>query len=325
MSDILSSDAFSNLSGMESAVSALSKAISKLTTQYSKDQVHAISRSISSMSESSKLIFQELESVTRSYKEAVTCFQFDDGKQMLSSIKTALTAINSSAVQTSLEQIQFAIQNQSIYSESVISNLSKALEAYQNPSLLAQMEHVLDNLPAFDSAIFDLAKSFDIENVHFSEDGSVFYENERCEPECLATEVSVQMEEAKPEKLSLREKAENLKKRLWLLLLIVNMIFFLPQIPETLNFYNNAVSEISTIIQQTNRICYTIRDRSYLRETADARGKIVTLIPYDSTLEIVDDIPRWYQVKYNDEDGHEYSGWISKISVEKENVYALHD
>ena len=91
----------------------------------------------------------------------------------------------------------------------------------------------------------------------------------------------------------------------------------MPQIPETLDFYNHAVSEITAMIQQTNQICYTIRDRSYLRETANAEGKIIISIPYDSALEIIDDIPRWYQVKYNDDDGNEYSGWISKISVEK--------
>lgn len=54
-----------------------------------------------------------------------------------------------------------------------------------------------------------------------------------------------------------------------------------------------------------------------MRETANAKGKIIVSIPYDSALEIIDDIPRWYQVKYIDDVGNEYSGWISKICVEK--------
>lgn len=33
--------------------------------------------------------------------------------------------------------------------------------------------------------------------------------------------------------------------------------------------------------------------------------------------EIIDDIPRWYRVKYDAGGGEEYLGWISKISVEK--------
>ena len=54
-----------------------------------------------------------------------------------------------------------------------------------------------------------------------------------------------------------------------------------------------------------------------MREEADSSSRIIIHIPYDSTLEIIDDIPRWYRVKYGAVDGEEYLGWISKISVEK--------
>ena len=101
------------------------------------------------------------------------------------------------------------------------------------------------------------------------------------------------------------------------MILIVKLLLFLPQTPEIVDYYSNAVSEIQAVIGQAERICYTIRDISYLREEADSSSRIIIHIPYDSTLEIIDDIPRWYQVKYAAVDGEEYLGWISKISVEK--------
>lgn len=308
------SDSFSKLSGIEKALSSAAETLSRFTAQYHFDEIEKMSRTWDSIAKST---FRQFEQINHSLDTKALFSQIDQYERMLPQLDNALKALNTPAFQIAAEQIQAISQKWTFPSEDVLSRLTKTLEAYQTPSILAQMEHVLDSIPSFDPAIFDLAKSFDVDDVQFSDDGSISFDGENYKPEDIVAELSTQTDNAKVGKIPLREKAENLKKRLWLLLLIVNLIFSIPQIPETLDFYNNVVSEITTIIRQTEQICYTIRDRSYLRETANAKGKIIVSIPYDSALEIIDDIPRWYQVKYNDDDGNEYSGWISKISVEK--------
>ena len=56
-----------------------------------------------------------------------------------------------------------------------------------------------------------------------------------------------------------------------------------------------------------------------MREEASSTAARILYLPYDTPLEIIADIPRWYQVKYTKEDGTEIIGWISKISVETED------
>lgn len=64
-------------------------------------------------------------------------------------------------------------------------------------------------------------------------------------------------------------------------------------------------------------MCYTIKEKSYIRAEANAKSGILATLVYDTKLEILEDIPRWYKVKYIDETGTETEGWISKISVEE--------
>ena len=73
-----------------------------------------------------------------------------------------------------------------------------------------------------------------------------------------------------------------------------------------------------TIYILAPRICFTIKERSILREEASSTAARIRYLPYDTPLEIISDIPRWYQVTYTDENGAEITGWISKISVELE-------
>ena len=93
---------------------------------------------------------------------------------------------------------------------------------------------------------------------------------------------------------------------------------FLPQLPETVDYYRNVVSQIEQVVLQKSQICFTIKEKAFLREEPNSKAKRVVTLPYDTPLEIIETIPRWYQVKYIDENGVEIIGWISKISVETE-------
>ncbi len=258
-----------------------------------------------------------MDRISRIFTPAAITAQIEQYERMRPQIEAVVRLQSSSAFKTAYEQLEAINQNIACFSEEVLLKSSKMLEAYENAALVAQMENVLNNIPTLDQAVFELAEEFDIADVDFSDDGDIFCGGELYKSEDLAAEVAAQIDSAKNEKVSVREKTEDLKKRFWLLILILKLLFFLPQTPEIVDYYSNAVSEIQAVIWQAERICYTIRDISYLREEADSSSRIIIHIPYDSTLEIIDDIPRWYRVKYAAVDGEEYLGWISKISVEK--------
>lgn len=258
-----------------------------------------------------------MDRISRNFTPAAITAQIEQYEIMRQQLEAAVRLQSSPAFELAYRHIEAVNQSMVFDSVEALLKTSKMLEAYENTALVAQMENVLNNIPTLDQAIFDLAAEFDIDSVDFSDDGDIICGGERYKAEELASEVTAQIESVKDEKVSAREKAEDLKNRFWLLLLIVRLLLFLPQTPQMVDYYSNAVSEIQAVIGQAERICYTIRDISYLREEADSSSRIIIHIPYDSKLEIVDDIPRWYQVKYAAGDGEEYLGWISKISVEK--------
>lgn len=258
-----------------------------------------------------------IDRITRNFTPEAITAQIEQCESIRQQLDAVMRLQSSPAFESAYRHIEAVNQSMTFDSVEALLKTSKMLEAYENTALVAQMENVINNIPSLDPAVFDLAAEFDIGSVDFSDDGDIICGGERYKAEELASEVTAQIESVKDEKVSAREKAEDLKNRFWLLLLIVRLLLFLPQTPEIADYYSNAVSEIQAMIGQSEQICYTIREISYLREEAASGSRIIIHIPYDSELEIVDDIPRWYRVKYAAGDGEEYFGWISKISVEK--------
>ena len=215
-----------------------------------------------------------------------------------------------------LSKIEQAISITPSGAFSAMDQMTKALRMYQTPDIIQHINSVLSNLPSFDSAILETAKSLDLSDIEIHDDGAIIYDGVRYDSERIATVLDTQIEVAK--KPTVREQFEALKQRLWLLLLILNIIMFLPQVPETVEFYCDAVAQIQDILEEKSRICFTIKERSILREEASSTAARIRYLPYDTPLEIISDIPRWYQVTYTDENGAEITGWISKISVELE-------
>ena len=215
-----------------------------------------------------------------------------------------------------LRKIEQAISITPSGAFSAMDQMTKALRMYQTPDIIQHINSVLSNLPSFDSAILETAKSLDLSDIEIHDDGAITYDGVRYDSERIATVLDTQIEVAK--KPTVREQFEALKQRLWLLLLILNIIMFLPQVPETVEFYCDAVAQMQDILEEKSRICFTIKERSILREEASSTAARIRYLPYDTPLEIISDIPRWYQVTYTDENGAEITGWISKISVELE-------
>ena len=199
---------------------------------------------------------------------------------------------------------------------SAADQLSKILKLYQTPGIASHMDSALSHLASFDTSILEAARLFDFSGIEVHDDGVITYDGVEYGSEEIAAVLDTQIDIAK--KTTLREKFESFQQRIWLLLLVLNIIMFLPQVPETVEFYCDTVAQIQELCVERSRICFTIKERSVLREEASSTAARILYLPYDTPLEIVADIPRWYQVKYTDEEGTEIIGWISKISVEKE-------
>lgn len=209
-----------------------------------------------------------------------------------------------------LRKIEQAISITPSGAFSAMDQMTKALRMYQTPDIIQHINSVLSNLPSFDSAILETAKSLDLSDIEIHDDGAIIYDGVRYDSERIATVLDTQIEVAK--KPTVREQFEALKQRLWLLLLILNIIMFLPQVPETVEFYCDAVAQMQDILEEKSRICFTIKERSILREEASSTAARIRYLPYDTPLEIISDIPRWYQVTYTDENGAEITGGYPK-------------
>ena len=238
------------------------------------------------------------------------------GESLSAGYMAATKFAATSTVLDGLRKIEQAISITPSGAFSAMDQMTKALRMYQTPDIIQHINSVLSNLPSFDSAILETAKSLDLSDIEIHDDGAIIYDGVRYDSERIATVLDTQIEVAK--KPTVREQFEALKQRLWLLLLILNIIMFLPQVPETVEFYCDAVAQMQDILEEKSRICFTIKERSILREEASSTAARIRYLPYDTPLEIISDIPRWYQVTYTDENGAEITGWISKISVELE-------
>lgn len=195
--------------------------------------------------------------------------------------------------------------------------LKKALELFQSTALTRQMEEILPRLEEIDSGVLEAVEGFDIGSVSVSE-STVTFDGVEYTQEQLAQEVNAQMEEVSKGKVSLREKCEQLQKRFRILFTVLKMLMCLPAVVDTVELCNNVIVAIQETISERSRICFTIKERSILREEPSSKARRILTLPYDTPLEIVEIIPRWYQVKYTNEAGEETVAWISKISVETE-------
>ena len=201
-----------------------------------------------------------------------------------------------------------------------IKQFAEALKLYNSPTVIEQMQYISSAFaPKIDPELIEAAASLDLSEFRLEDNNSLSFAGVQYTPEALHCELEKQVEIAKKEKGTLREKFEELKKKLWLVLLLLSLISHLPDIPEKVELYHEMVSQALEIAREKDCICFTIKEKNYLREEPNSNAAVILVLKYDTPLEILEDIPRWYQVKYTDESGLETIGWISKISVEMED------
>lgn len=197
-----------------------------------------------------------------------------------------------------------------------IESITKVLDQYQNSmdQILASIQQV----PIYKlDTIYQMGMDLDIGDVSILEDGALSYQGvtyEQCE---VPQEIVRQVQELKQEPISLKQHVEGLRQKYWLLILVVSIYMYVPAFADATKYYVDECITLAKIVFNLPQMCYTIKEKSYLRAEANAKSKILATLVYDTELEILEDIPRWYKVKYIDEIGTETEGWIPKKSVEE--------
>lgn len=194
--------------------------------------------------------------------------------------------------------------------------VTKFLEQYQNS--IGQIISSVQLLPIDKFEEMDhIWEDFNIDDVSISENGDLTYQGMTYERDEVPQAVESQLREIEQNPLPLKHQLEELKQRFWLLFFIVSIALAIPDFMEKINWYADLGKSICEVVLNLPKMGYTIKEKSYIRSEANAKSKILTTLVYDTELEILEDMPRWYRVKYTDETGAEIEGWISKISVEE--------
>ena len=195
-------------------------------------------------------------------------------------------------------------------------SVTKVLDQYQYS--MDQMFTSIQNLSIdkFES-LHQMGMDLEIGDVSISENGDLTYQGMTFEKEVVPQELERQVQELEQEPISLKQKAEKIGEKFWLLFFIVSVAFAIPDLAEKISWYANVAQSIYEAVMDIPQKCYAIKEKSYIRADANAKSKILATLVYDTELEILEDIPRWYKVKYIDETGTETEGWISKISIER--------
>lgn len=204
----------------------------------------------------------------------------------------------------------------SLNNDAVISSMNKIIKSLQT----VEMQNTLKQLSKFESEFGAIVNAFDWNKIEFRENAVISYDGIDYNTEDIGTELEVQTKILENPS-SGKEKRINAFKIigvfLWILDLSFRIYTFAPQLPEYHEFWSEQLAYVQSIITGEYRIGYTIREQSYLRIEANGKAEIIKFLPYDTCVEIIDEIPRWYQVRYYDEENKEIIGWVSKLSIEK--------
>lgn len=204
--------------------------------------------------------------------------------------------------------------------DAINHQILETIKFFESSAIAEQLKSITASIASNGiPALLEVAKAIDLSKYNIDSDGNLTYKGVEYTQGEVERELDKHVKNEKEGKHSLREKYETLKKKLWFIIALVQLVMILPELPSKYTFYTNLASEIEQVIIQKERICFTIKERTYLRERPNSSARITKVLKYDTPLEILDDIPRWYQVKYTDDDGLEVIAWISKISVETED------
>ena len=304
-------------------------ALSTMQSSISQQQFNQISGMSELLLGMSKNAFQQVEQINQIFATSEFQRQMENINRLsdtvLQSTKianmqfaNAMSILGSPTIKSQLEQMGKIGKLFEQVNNPALIQMSKIFEAYNSPAVKMQFESIQSLSQTTLEAVRQAAKSFELNNIEFTNGGAIVYEGVEYSNEAISEELNLQLCEAENNATSLKLTVDKLHEKFWLLILLVQLILFLPQLPETIDFYEGIVSQVYKAICDEPTACYIIKETAFMREEANAKSKVVAKLVYDTALEVLDTIPRWLNVKYTDEEGNEHIGWISKISVEME-------
>lgn len=204
-----------------------------------------------------------------------------------------------------------------IYNNTSFLQAAKLFESFQ-PSVIEQYVSTINRMPNnLINELSQISTTVDISSAIISDNGTLTYNGVTYTQE----EVIQELEEQTADIIEEHSIIDNLKEKYALLIFIFTIFVGIPSnvsaFEDSVEFYRNKIEFVLEKIKDEPSKCYVIKEQAYLRSESNAKSKILKTLIYDTELEIIEVIPRWYHVKYTDETGVEQEGWISKISVEE--------
>ena len=210
---------------------------------------------------------------------------------------------------------------------SMIERFEKPLRLFKIPNIERHIENVLSQAHSFDPSIWDDVRSFNLSHVDIRDDGVVVCDGETYDSNEFTDALNEQTQLAQnpaPEKNLILFKtilllaffaSKFLNQDSNIFVDFLECIYFLPQLADTTEFYYNGLIQILEKFGLKERHCWSINEYSALRADASIDAKELLSLPYGTQLQVLDEIPCWYQVKFTDQKGNETIGWIAAVDV----------
>jgi hypothetical protein len=171
------------------------------------------------------------------------------------------------------------------------------------------------------SSLTEMVRGFDFSSISYGEE-TLIYDGQEYTSAELSVELNNEISLVETHK-TFPEKLAELKNKLWLIFIIIQLLYNAPDVEEKVKYYTEKIETVISIFSSQvvyeDVFAYVIRDSAVLRETADSKSPQIVRLLYDTKLRVISEMPRWVQVEYIDGEGNSFIGWISKISITTEN------
>ena len=220
---------------------------------------------------------------------------------------------------------------------SMIERFEKPLRLFNIPNIERHIENVLSQAHSFDPSIWDDVRSFDLSHVDIRDDGIVVCDGETYDSNEFTAALNEQTQLAQ----NPADEKNLLLFKTILLLAFFASIFLCPgsdtfnefvnllgciniglelfNIPENIGSYSKTIDNLLEKLGIKERHCWIIKEYSALRADASIDAENLLSLPYSTQLQVLDEIPCWYQVKFTDKNENVTIGWIPTEHVKNEH------
>ncbi len=220
---------------------------------------------------------------------------------------------------------------------SMIESFEKPLRLFKIPNIERHIENVLSQAHSFDPSIWDDVRSFDLSHVDIRDDGVVVCDGETYDSNEFTVALNEQTQLAQnpaPEKSIILFKTilllaifapiflcpdSDIFNAFVNLLGCINIVLEFLNISESIGSYSNTIDNLLEKLGFKERHCWIIKEYSGLKADTSIDAVEMLSLPYGTQLQVLDEIPCWYQVKFTDQNGNETIGWIPTEHVKNEH------